>query len=190
MDRAVKCASVILRTRHLRLRLLHADWPGDEALFVHLYTDRAVMRRIGAVSTPEAAARSFGTACRHNQLDLPGHRFWRIDSEGGSNQASSGAGIGLAALRRAGDAAELGVMLREDWWNRGVSSEAFTVVLAHAFGTMNLALVHAERPDDDHARVIDRLLGRFGFQRAPERASAAGQCRWELQRPDWVDPVL
>lgn len=182
-----------MRTPRLGLRLLQADRPGDEALFVHLYTDPVVMRHIAPISDAEAAVRSFKTACRHNERHAPGHRFWRIDWQGGGSGAPAEAGVGgvgLAALQREGDSAELGVMLREGWWNRGVSSEAFTVVLAHAFGPMGLALVHAERPDDDHARVIDRLLDRFGFRRTPERASAPGQCRWELQQEGWLGPSV
>lgn len=174
-----------LKTNRLVLRLLETDAPGDETLFVHLYTDPAVMRRIEFSTSAEAAARAFHAACRHNQQAIPGHRYWRIDWRAGQGDSAGPSDIGLAALRRQGDAAELGVMLRESGWNRGISSEAFTVVLAHAFGPMDLALVYAERPDDDHALVIDRLLERFGFTRTPERASGPGQCRWELSRQGW-----
>lgn len=179
-------SSSAMVTPRLQLRLLHADAPGDEALYVHLYTAPAVMRRIVAPLSFEAAARSFRAACRHNQRDVPGQRYWRIDWRGPDAAPD---GIGMAVLQRDGAVAELGVMLRHGWWNRGVSSEAFVVVLDHAFTHMGLDLVHAERPDDDHALVIDRLLDRFGFVRAPERASAPGQCRWELPRARWVSRV-
>lgn len=169
-------------TPRLALRLLQADGPGDEALYVHLYTDPDVMRRILAPLSPEAATRSFRAACRHNQRDTPGQRYWRIDWRGPDAAPD---GIGMAVLQRDGAAAELGVMLRHGWWNRGVSSEAFVFVIEHAFTQMGLDLVHAERRDDDHALIIDRLLDRFGFARAPERASAPGQCRWELPRSRW-----
>lgn len=174
-----------MRSRRLSLRLLDADGVGDEALYVHLYTDPAVMRRIAIDTSPEGAARAFQAVCRHNRREVPGHRAWRIDWHGEDGLASDAEGVGIVALSRAGDAAELGVMLREGWWHRGVSSEAFTVVLAHAFGPMGLTLVHAERPDDDHALIIDRLLAPFGFRRVPERASAPGRCRWELPRNRW-----
>lgn len=174
-----------LKTNRLVLRLFDIDAPGDEALFVHLYTDPAVMRRIAFSTSAEKAARAFQAACRHNRQAAPGHRYWRIDWRGGEGDSAGPSDIGLAALRRHGDAAELGVMLREGGWNRGISSEAFTVVLAHAFGPMGLALVYAERPDDDHALIIDRLLGRFGFKRTPAQASGPDQCRWELSRLEW-----
>ncbi len=163
-------------TTRLRLRLLE---PRDEALFCHLYTDPEVMRRILPPLSAEAAARSFERACRHNASDNPGHRFWSIDEK------ASGDAIGMAALLRNGDSAELGVMLRNGWWNRGISSEAFVPLIAHGFQGMGLELICAERPDDDHALIIDRLLGRFGFVRAPERATAPTQARWELPRATW-----
>ena len=43
-----------MRSRRLSLRLLDADGVGDEALYVHLYTDPAVMRRIAAWMRPRA----------------------------------------------------------------------------------------------------------------------------------------
>jgi RimJ/RimL family protein N-acetyltransferase len=168
--------AAVLDTARLRLRPLDAR---DHAMFCHLYTDPDVMRRIRPPLTAEAAAQSFRRACAHNAKATPGHRFWAIDDK------ASAQAIGMAALLRAGSGAELGVMLRGGWWSRGISSEAFAPLLEHAFLGMGLALVYAERPDDDHALIIDRLLDRFGFVRTPERATAPAQCRWELPRAAW-----
>lgn len=164
-------------TDRLRLRPMEAR---DEAMFCHLYTDPDVMRRIVAPLTAEAATRSFRSACDHNAKDQPGHRYWAIDEK------DSDTAIGMAALLRSGDSAELGVMLRNGWWNRGVSSEAFVPLIEHAFLGMGLALVYAQRPDDDHALLIDRLLGRFGFVRTPDRVEDKTLCRWELPRARWL----
>ncbi|QNP39489.1 GNAT family N-acetyltransferase [Lysobacter solisilvae (ex Woo and Kim 2020)] len=172
----------VLETPRLRLRPMEA---GDEAMFCHLYTDPDVMRRILPPLSSEAATQSFRRACAHNAKDAPGHRFWAIDHKAVEDVQSASA-IGMAALLRSGDRAELGVMLRHGWWNRGISSEAFVPLIDHAFLGMGLALVYAERPDDDHARIIDRLLDRFGFVHAPERATAPSQCRWELPRATWA----
>ncbi|GAB3346212.1 GNAT family N-acetyltransferase [Lysobacter tyrosinilyticus] len=166
----------VLDTPRLRLRPMEAR---DEAMFCHLYTDPDVMRRILAPLSTEAAAQSFQRARNHNAKETPGHRFWAID------ERASEETIGMAALLRADDSAELGVMLRNEWWNQGISSEAFVPLIDHAFLGMGLALVHAERPDDDHALIIDKLLDRFGFVRTPERASAPTQCRWELPHAVW-----
>jgi len=166
----------ILDTPRLRLRPME---PRDEAMFCHLYTDPDVMRRILPPLSAEAAAQSFQRACDHNAKDKPGHRFWAIDDK------ASNTAIGMAALLRTGDSAELGVMLRNGWWNRGISSEAFVPLIDHAFLGMGLDLIYAERPDDDHALIIDKLLDRFGFVRTPERATAPTQCRWELPHAVW-----
>ena len=168
----------MLETPRLRLRPLA---PGDEPLFAHLYTDPEVMRRILPPLSPEAALRAFEHARRHNVRLLPGHRYWSIEEK------VTATGVGLAALQRAGDDAELGVMLRREAWRRGISSEAFEPLIEHAFRDMGLARITAQRPDDDHAHIIDRLLGRFGFERAPDRATP-GMARWELTRQRWSGP--
>ncbi|KGM54260.1 hypothetical protein N800_05070 [Lysobacter daejeonensis GH1-9] len=165
-----------METSRLRLRLLDA---GDEALFCHLYTDPHVMRHILTPLSAEDVARGFMLACNHNTKDRPGHRYWAVEDK------ASTTSIGLVALQRKGGSAELGVMLREGWWSQGISSEAFVPVLSHAFAGMGLELVYAQRPDDDHALIIDRLLGRFGFVRTPQWAPH-GQCRWELPRETWM----
>ena len=58
-------------------------------------------------------------------------------------------------------------------------------LIDHAFAGMNLVLVYAQRPDDDHALIIDRLLGRFGFVRTPDKVTDKTLCRWELPRAMW-----
>lgn len=166
----------VLETTRLRLRPMEAR---DEAMFCHLYTDPDVMRRILPPLTAEAAVQSFARAVAHNAKDAPGHRFWAIDDK------ASGTAVGMAALLRTGDSAELGVMLRNGWWNRGISSEAFVPLIAHGFTGMGLALIYAQRPDDDHALLIDKLLDRFGFVRTPDKVSDKTLCRWELPRAVW-----
>lgn len=171
----------VLETPRLRLRLMEAR---DEAMFRHLYTDPDVMRRILPPLSAEAAAQSFVRACNHNTKDTPGHRCWAIDYTAAGGSAPEVA-IGMAALLRNGDSAELGVMLCNGWWNQGISSEAFVPLIDHAFLGMELALVYAQRPDDDHARIIDKLLGKFGFVHAPDRLIDKTLCRWELPRSTW-----
>ncbi|HSR65221.1 MAG TPA: GNAT family N-acetyltransferase, partial [Xanthomonadaceae bacterium] len=76
-----------LETPRLRLRLLDGR---DQALFCHLYTDPAVMRRILPPLSADAAAAGFGRACRHNGREAPGHRYWVIEDK------ASGCGVGIA----------------------------------------------------------------------------------------------
>ncbi|MCF7221790.1 GNAT family N-acetyltransferase [Marilutibacter chinensis] len=169
----------ILDTGRFRLRPLREDSDKDRTLYCALYTSPGVMARIMPPLSMAAAGRLYERALQWARSDRPGHRFWMIDSR------IDGAAIGVAGYVRRGAEAEIGVLLVEPWWQRGVSSEVFVPLIAHGFERMGLTLVTAERPDDDHARVIDRLLGRFGFVRTPDRASAPGQCRWELPCSAW-----
>jgi RimJ/RimL family protein N-acetyltransferase len=171
----------VLDTARRRLRPMEAR---DEAMFCHLYTDPDVMRRILPPLSTEVATQSFQRACGHNAKAKPGHRFWAIDHKLDDGTASDTA-VGMAALRRTGDSAELGVMLRKGWWNRGISSEAFVPLIDHAFLGMSLELVYAQRLDDDHALIIDKLLGKFGFVRTPDKLTDPSLCRWELPRGAW-----
>jgi RimJ/RimL family protein N-acetyltransferase len=169
----------MLETPRLRLRLLHEEADGDAALYVHLYTDAAVMQWIAPPLGIDAATNAFGRACRHNRAARPGHRTWRIDD-------CKGGDLGIAALLRDGDAAEIGVVLREGAWGNGLAREALGGVLAHAFDHLGLALVYGERPDDAQARLVDRMFAPLGLHRAPARVS--GQARWELPRARWAGP--
>jgi RimJ/RimL family protein N-acetyltransferase len=169
----------VLETPRLRLRLLHEEGEGDVALYVHLYTDSAVMRCIAPPFDSAVAADAFARACRHNRAGRPGHRTWRIDDR------ATGDDLGIAALQRAGDAAELGVVLREAAWGRGIGREALGAVLDHAFAGLGLALVFGERPDDDQARRVDRMFAPLGLRRV---VAPSGRARWELPRARWSEP--
>lgn len=165
-----------LLTPRLKLRLMDSD--DDKRLYRELYTSPEVMARIVAPLSAEAVDAAFERVRHHNRQDEPGHRFWTIAAR------DTGEALGLAALLREGGRAELGVMLLPAAWQRRVSTEAFTAVLPHAFGAMGLDLVDAQRPDDDHALVIDRLLAPFGFERGP--ATRPGCARWLLPRDRWT----
>lgn len=169
-------SGAVLETARLRLRPIDQR---DAALYRALYTSPLVMHRIMPPLSQEAADLAFGHACRHNTRFSPGHRFWSIQHRNAS------VGMGLAALLRKDSHAELGVLLLPAHWKTGVSSDAFVALLDHAFAAMGLDLIHAQRLDDDHALVIDRLLGPLGFVRVPPAGVTAGTCRWELRRSDW-----
>lgn len=175
----------LLQTARFRLRPIQEDDPHDRAVFCQLYTSPEVMAQVMPPLTRDAAGALFDRVVRWSKGARPGHRFWMIDFWMIDGRAP-GSPVGVAGFLRNGSEAEIGVLLRREWWNSGVSSETFVALIAHGFGPMALALISAERPDDDHARIIDRLLGRFGFRQTPERASAAGRCRWELPRSVWA----
>ena len=166
-----------LRTDCLRLRLIDSR---DADTYRALYTSPEVMRHVMPPLSVEAADAGFASVCRHNQRAAPGHRHWAIED------VSQGTALGLVALQRDGARAELGVLLLPHAWRRRVASEAFVPVLAYGFRTMGLAWIDAERADDPHARVIDRLLVPFGFERIPARSP--GACRWALPVGRWSAP--
>jgi RimJ/RimL family protein N-acetyltransferase len=169
----------MLETARLRLRLLDETGDGDAALYTHLYTDATVMQWIASPLGHAVATAAFGRACRHNRATRPGHRSWRID-------AREGGDLGIAALLRDGDAAEIGVVLRAAAWGRGLAREALGAVLAHGFDAMQLALVYGERPDDARALLVDRMFAPLGLHRVPP--PKAGTARWELPRARWAGP--
>jgi hypothetical protein len=169
----------VLETSRLQLRLMQANNDSDRALYCDLYMDPTVMRRIADPLSIEAAARGFANACRHNGRDSPGHRFWRVDET-----ASSQSRVGLAALRRDGARAEIGVMLFSEWWNRGICGEIFVALLHHAFVDLCVDFIDARSADDDGLPVIERLLAPFGFIRTPPVA-ADGFGHWVLPRAVW-----
>jgi RimJ/RimL family protein N-acetyltransferase len=165
-------------TPRLRLQLLQADSNTDRTLYCDVYADPDVMRRIAEPLSIEAATRAFSSACRHNLASNPGHRFWRIED------INSQSAIGLAALRREGARAEIGVMLFREWWNRGICSEVFVVLLKFGFEQAGLDAIDARSAEDEGLPVIERLLAPFGFLRT--RAGALdGMGHWELSRAAW-----
>ena len=152
----------------LRLRLLDER---DYDLYHALHASPEVMRAIGPVPDTVTIEANFGRVVRHNRSSRPGHRAWAIERE-------PAAGLGLITLLRQGVQAELGVMLLPGACHRGVGTQAIRRLLPHAFSAMGLVRVDASRPDDDHARVIDRLLLPLGFRRTV--GLRAGEAGWSL----------
>ncbi len=165
-------------TPRLQLRLLQADSNTDRTLYCDLYADPDVMHRIAEPLSTEAATRGFSNACRHTLTPTPGHRVWRVED------TNSQAAIGLAALRREGARAEIGVMLFREWWNRGICSEVFVALLKYGFEHAGLDGIDACSAEDEGLPVIERLLAPFGFLRTRSGAPD-GMGHWELSRAAW-----
>lgn len=138
------------------------------------------MARIAPPLDEGSARRAFGRVARFNGTDRPGHRHWSVRAR------DSGDRIGIVGLLRTGADVELGGLLLPEWWNRRVSREAYGRVIQHAFETPGIDLVFGERPDDDHARIIDRLFAPLGLARVTGKARAPDACRWELSRWKWA----
>lgn len=161
-----------LLTPDYRLRLFE---PRDEVFYVDLYSRDDVMRWVGPVVPRETARRAFGAACRHNAAADPGHRFWIVET-------SPSQPVGLTALKRSGSNAEIGAMVLPEWWNRGVSRQAFRVMAAQAFDHMGIDVIDARRPADAHAVRVNRMLAAVGFR--PAVLLVEGSLHWQLTARD------
>ena len=166
-----EAAAAALHTAPLRLRLLDES---DRALYHALHSSPEVMRAIGPTLAADEIDARFGRVVRHNRSARPGHRAWVIEAE-------PAAAAGLITLLRNGAQAELGVMLLPARWARGVATAAIACLLPHAFSVLGLLRIEAARPDDAHARVIDRLLLPLGFHRTT--GAHPGEARWGLSAP-------
>lgn len=138
--------------------------PEDEALYHALYTDPAVMARIGAPLAPASASRQFAEARRRNDDPAGVQRRWAVI------ERRSGAPLGLLALL--GDPAdpgnvELGVMLLPVAHGRGFARELNDAVLAEAFGVGGWGLRRVwARHATGHGAAAG-ALGASGFEPAP-----------------------
>jgi RimJ/RimL family protein N-acetyltransferase len=156
----------------VQLRLLDER---DRELYHALHASLDVMRAIGPTLTPGEIDARFGRVVRHNGSRRPGHRAWAIAA------GRPPCALGLITLLRNGMRAELGVMLLPHAWHRGVATRGIRSVLPLAFGELGLDHVDASRPDDAHARRIDRLLLPLGFR--PAAGLRTGEAGWTLARP-------
>lgn len=160
-----------LLTDRLHLRLLAEP---DLGLYRSLYTCPRVMAQIGAPLAPDAATRAFAAAVRHNGLDVPGHRTFAAFDRGG------GSAIGIGALLRTGDRAEIGLMLLPSAWDGQRSRELIQALVDYGFGHMGLSALDAicrKGPNARFGRRMARLLGFLESGTAP-----AGTTRWQLDR--------
>lgn len=167
-----------LWTSRLRLQLLDARRTGHGALYRALYTCPQVMSTIRPPLTDEAAGAAFERMCRHNAVELPGHRYWALE------QRSDGTPIGISGFKREGDRGELGILLIADAWRQGLGSETFAALVPYAFDNIGLNHVDVERADDRRGAILWRMLAPYGFCRTP--ASNPARVRWTLSRSTWL----
>ncbi len=160
-----------LLTDLLRLRLLEDD---DLGLYRSLYTCPRVMAQIGEPLAPDAATRAFAAAVRQNGLDAPGHRtFAAFDRAGGT-------AVGIGALMRAGDRAEIGLMLVPAAWDGHRSRQLIQALVDHGFGSMHLSALDAVCRNGPNARFGRRLARVLGFVESGK--APAGTTHWQLER--------
>jgi RimJ/RimL family protein N-acetyltransferase len=97
-----------------------------------------------------------------------------------------GFAVGAIGLHMGDDihqhSAEIGYWLGEEFWNRGITTEAAQIVTEYAFQTLHLARVHAEVFHWNTASM--RVLEKAGFVREGVLRKSAYKDR------QWVDEVV
>lgn len=171
-----------LATPRTTLRLLG---PGDEALYCALYTDPAVMARVGPPLAPAVALAGFRAARRLNAAADGRQRRWSV------SDAATGQALGLLALL--GDPggrprAEVGILLLPLAQGRGIGRELIGAACAIAFGPGGWGLEEAwARHRPGHAAAA-ALLAATGFEPGPALAGATtalqARSRWLARMRD------
>jgi RimJ/RimL family protein N-acetyltransferase len=124
-----------LQTKSLLLDPLTRD---DFPWLFALYADRAVMRYIASGPRSEATARANLEGLLAQAERLP-FGYWVL------RDRATGERLGGAALmvRREGLPVELGFLLAQNAWGRGLATEAARALIAHALGVLEVPLVQA-----------------------------------------------
>ncbi|MBD3585142.1 GNAT family N-acetyltransferase [Salinimonas sp. HHU 13199] len=141
-------------SRRLDFRLLNES---DRAMFIALYQDPKVMRKIGPALSAEKAEVLFESAIRNNQKAYFKQYIWRVTNK------HSKSDCGLIMLKFLNhDECEIGIMLIQSQNGKGYSSEALSRVCQFAFKDLNQTEVIA-RFAKSHL-VIKKLLTSLGFR--------------------------
>lgn len=164
-----------LESPRVHLRLLDER---DEALYVGIYTDAALMAQVGAPMDEEQAIQAFARTCRLNREQGLRFRSWVITVK------PTGHVAGLLGLRRAGDVVEIGGMMLPAWQGKGVSGHAFPLGIAVAFSFPDVArMMIRYRPDNV---LAEGLMYKLGFTRVSDRHPEDGMVRLYLDRQQWA----
>ena len=158
----------------VHLRPLGAD---DEAFYVAIYTDPALLAQVGPPLDDAAARRSFAAALREAARETPRRRLWVI-AEG-----DPGVDVGLIGLLGDAREVEMGAVVRAACQGRGLARAAVVALAGIAFGELGVARVHARCTFENAAAIA--TLGKSGFVRQPDDHA---EVRWEWPPPHRGDP--
>ena len=162
------------QTTRLQLRPIEA---ADEALYVRLYADPAVMHHIAEPLTAAAAARAFKATLRQARQNPAPLQAWIL------SERVAPADIGLLALARphaAAGAAELGTILLGAGQGRGLAAEAQEAVLDQEFSSGRLQLAWSRHAPENRAAA--GLMLKMGFARTD---AAGAERRWQMTSERW-----
>ncbi|MFE9860057.1 GNAT family N-acetyltransferase [Streptomyces sp. NPDC005780] len=167
----------ILRTQRL---LLEPYAPTDEEDFVALFQDARVGHWMGGGLAPEAEDRAlFGRIfTKVYAQDLFG--VWVVRQGGRS--------VGHAEIKPSPsvDGHEIVYAVAPAAWGQGLGTEIAETLVAHGFGTLGLAEVHATVDAANEASLA--LLTRIGFRHVRDIKEDDGSTTRLLTRPKAPDP--
>lgn len=164
-----------LDTPRLQLRPLE---PGDEALYVRLYSAPECLAPGGASQAPDVAARGFHAAIDAQSRPASRRCFWAMH-ERGLDRA-----IGLLGLDLDGPGSgEVGAMIVPEQQGHGYATEAIAALADHAFGTLGLQRLHT-RHASGHGLAHGLMQG-LGFQPG-EPGQGPHPQRWWLTPERWA----
>lgn len=169
-----------LQTSRLHLRPLVG---ADREFYCRLYTDPAVMARVGTPLSREAAQGAFGRVLRQIAAKPPRSHYWMLCAR------DTQAVIGLMALvfdRDDRTSAEVGVLLLPNAQGHGYATEAFAALVGNLFAEPGISRLWA-RHAPGHVAMI-RLMRGLGFTQCADLSTAGNSptmVRWQLLRRDW-----
>jgi RimJ/RimL family protein N-acetyltransferase len=144
--------------------LLRPPASSDLAWMTTQLNTPVVTRHLGGVRTAAQVEAGFVRNAEGIAKGEPG--FWTIVVKDGEAIAGK---CGLAAINSDHAPAELqghlqiGWSLGEQFWGKGLATEAARAVLGYAFGPLGAAVVYSQTSDSNAAST--RMMARLGFQR-------------------------
>lgn len=154
----------------------------DQEFYCRLYTDSAVMARVGTPLSREAAQGAFGRVLRQIAADPPRAHYWMLC------ERDTQAVIGLMALvfdRDDRTSAEVGVLLLPVAQGQGHATEAIAALVDNVFAEPGISRLWT-RHAPGHVAMI-RLMRSLGFTQCVDLSAASDNqtmVRWQLLRGD------
>ena len=166
----------ILETGRFHLRPLLEK---DQALYVSIYTNEALMRFVGEPMTPGDAVRAFSAFLRSNRHgDLRRACCWVIEHDGPAREA-----VGLLALIPHSNAAEIGVMVLQAWQGRKVAQDVIGFLSGHVFQDESWTRTFSRHLRENEAGA--GVMRRLGFREMEDVPGGARFRGWEIAREEW-----
>jgi ribosomal-protein-alanine N-acetyltransferase len=169
-----------METETARLRL-RPFVPGDFEELFRLYSDPEVMRYIGqGVRTPEETEQGLNRGLGH----------WRDRGFGmwAAYDKASGKFVGRCGIQPLHDTGqvELGYALHQEFWGRGLATEASLAALRFGFHTIGLErIVAIARPENMASRHVMEKVGMTYERTGPSPYGLHDVVWYGLSRPDY-----